>query len=52
MNLENFNVRELNAQEKQEIEGGFLAALLFAAAFIIVGLMMQANPDRVTVVID
>ncbi len=52
MNLENLNVRELNTQEKLETEGGLFALLLFAAAVFAFGLLMQAHPERVTVVTD
>lgn len=33
MNLENLNLVELNAQEVQEIEGGFLLEFLLGALF-------------------
>ncbi|MEM0541758.1 class IIb bacteriocin, lactobin A/cerein 7B family [Flavobacterium sp. j3] len=34
MNLENLNLVELNAQEKQETEGGLIFAILGAAAAV------------------
>ena len=33
MNLENLNLVELNAQEKQEIEGGFWQAIVIGLAW-------------------
>jgi hypothetical protein len=35
MNLENLNLVELNAQEVQETEGGFLPLLFIAAALLL-----------------
>jgi lactobin A/cerein 7B family class IIb bacteriocin len=35
MNLENLNLVELNAQEVQEIEGGFLPLLIIGAALLL-----------------
>lgn len=35
MNLENFKVEELSAQEKRETEGGIWGALIFLAMCII-----------------
>lgn len=37
MNLENLNLVELNAQEVQEVEGGFLPLLFIGAALLLSG---------------
>lgn len=42
MNLENLNLVELNAQEVQEIDGGWLASLLFLIVIVAFGIIFNS----------
>jgi lactobin A/cerein 7B family class IIb bacteriocin len=44
MNLDNLNLVELNAQELQEIEGGFLPLLIIGAVFLLSGCAAAKAP--------
>ncbi|WP_445710292.1 class IIb bacteriocin, lactobin A/cerein 7B family [Flavobacterium sp.] len=44
MNLENLNLVELNAQEVQETEGGFLPLLIIGAALLLTGCASAKAP--------
>jgi lactobin A/cerein 7B family class IIb bacteriocin len=46
MNLDNLNLVELNAQEVQEVEGGFIPLLLLAACLVLSGCGCAAAKDR------
>ena len=43
MNLQNLNLVELNAQEVQEVEGGFWAELIVG---VVIGLIMYLLQDH------
>ena len=45
MNLENLNLVELNAQEKQETEGGFLGFMIAAEIGLLVGFFVARLND-------
>lgn len=44
MNLENLNLVELNAQEVQEIDGGFIPLLIIGACLLLSGCAAQKAP--------
>ena len=51
-NLENYGVQEMNAGEMRETDGGFWLEILFVAAVFVIGLLMDAHPERTEVWID
>lgn len=44
MNLENLNLVELNAQEVQEVEGGFLPLLIIGVCLLLGGCAAEKAP--------
>jgi lactobin A/cerein 7B family class IIb bacteriocin len=46
MNLQNLNLVELNAQEVQEVEGGFLPLIVLGVCLVLSGCGCAAAKDR------